>query len=327
MKFKVYSMVKEDRVDVAINEAVIYMDGLIELSPAIHIKSEERKDSLYEILPSWSLLVLNMVKSIKTSYLQSFDREGCDGVILFVDKKKGLEDSNLFGQHTRVDGISYIEVYTSSWYYKKIDGAEGYSRNKVGSIRSQITHTLIHELMHAYSDQVKIPDMLHVFITENQFDSYLHYLKTANKNMDISPNAKRIYETALACLETDVTPKDEYPDSVSCAITVNRIYQKTFGTEIGGGASTYWLYNALLANTGFEMVDIPKEGDIVISPTGYAGKGGTIPNGHTGICGKDGLIMSNDSATGLFKQNYTISTWYTRYVEHGHFPMKYFRRK
>jgi predicted carbohydrate-binding protein with CBM5 and CBM33 domain len=75
----------------------------------------------------------------------------------------------------------------------------------------------------------------------------------------------------------------------------------------------------------WERVDLPDKGCVIISPTGYAGPGGILSNGHTGIVGVDGNIMSNDSATGLFTQNYTIESWRKRYVDQGKFPMAFFR--
>ncbi len=52
-------------------------------------------------------------------------------------------------------------------------------------------------------------------------------------------------------------------------------------------------------------------GNVVISVTGTGN--GTITHGHAGICGKAGNIMSNDSATGLWQQNYSVVSWVKYY--------------
>ncbi len=52
---------------------------------------------------------------------------------------------------------------------------------------------------------------------------------------------------------------------------------------------------------------------------------GTVPSdhGHTGVVGDFG-IMSNDSATGFFKENYTLSSWASSFSRRG-FPIHVFR--
>ena len=320
-------MTKDKRVADAVAEAETYLEGLdIQYSPITYVKSEERKPTLYEIVASWSLLLLKMVRSLKTSYLKSFPANGADVVVLFVDKDRALEDGSLYGQATPVEGVTYIEVYVSSKYAVTRDGQEFYTSNKLNAIRTQAAHTFIHELMHAYSNFIKTADILHVFITEGQFDSYKHYLLVNGKK--INELAQRLFTTAKNFLGRDVTPKDGVPDSVACAETVNAIYEEAFGEQIGGGASTYNLYYALKKHFNFEQVETPQPGDIVISPTGIpVMPGGKLTNGHVGIVGEAGVIMSNDSATGLFKENYTLQTWKERYVDKGKYLMCFFRRK
>jgi hypothetical protein len=45
-----------------------------------------------------------------------------------------------------------------------------------------------------------------------------------------------------------------------------------------------------------------------------------------GIMGDNGQIMSNNSATGLWDIHFTLPSWKARYVDHGGFPMVYYRR-
>ena len=137
-------------------------------------------------------------------------------------------------------------------------------------------------------------------------------------------NRSRLYIAAVSSLGTDASPNDIAPDELGCAETVNAVHRKAFGYEIGGGISTNLVYKALISHPKFIGVDKPLEGDVIISPTGYGN--GKLSNGHTGIMGKDGVIMSNDSATGLFKENYTLQTWRGYYEARGGYPVKFFRR-
>lgn len=137
-------------------------------------------------------------------------------------------------------------------------------------------------------------------------------------------NRSRLYIAAVSVLGTDASPNDIAPDELGCAETVNAIHRKAFGYEIGGTVSTSQLYKALLKHSKFIAVDSPLEGDVIISPTGYGN--GKLSNGHTGIMGKDKIIMSNDSATGLFKENFTLDSWRGYYASRGGYPVKIFRR-
>lgn len=134
----------------------------------------------------------------------------------------------------------------------------------------------------------------------------------------------RLYLGALTCLNTEASPNDLAPDELGCAETINAIHRKVFGFEIGGGLSTNRMYKVLDRSPLFLRIDQPSEGDLVISPTGYGN--GRLPNGHVGIVSKDGMIMSNDSKTGLFVENYSLNTWKDRYVGQGGYPVCFFRR-
>ena len=139
-------------------------------------------------------------------------------------------------------------------------------------------------------------------------------------------NRRKIYAAALSCLGTDASPNDLAPDELGCADTVSSILQKALGKAmaIDYTISTAQLYRELSTSKAYIRVSDPKEGDILVSPTGYGN--GNLSNGHTGIWGKDGLIMSNSSATGTFLQNYNSETWKNRYVLTGGFPMFTFRK-
>ena len=129
--------------------------------------------------------------------------------------------------------------------------------------------------------------------------------------------------------DVDNTVSDEF----ACAISVNKIVERCLGKPIGGGASTHYMYKALLWSpfwwkvSSFNPIKNPGDalpGDLVLSPSGY-GNSKVIPNGHVGIISTDKKIMSNNSLTGLWEENYTLTTWYMRYVVKGGYPMYVYR--
>ncbi len=133
---------------------------------------------------------------------------------------------------------------------------------------------------------------------------------------------ERVHQAALNSLGTDASPNDLAPDEVGCAETVTTIIRPIFGNPVILG--TYTLHDYLNSSKAFIQVVEPMPGDIVLSPTGM-GNGKIV--GHVGIVGNNNTIMSNDSYTGKFMANYTISNWHNRYVVAGALPMFYFRAK
>lgn len=156
-------------------------------------------------------------------------------------------------------------------------------------------------------------------------------LKVKQLFMDIQTNTPsfdnsvKLFQTAKSCLGTDASPNDAAPDELGCAETINEIYKKAFGEPIGGGVSTYLLYKALKTHPFFQKVDVATPGVIVISPTGYGGKNGVL-HGHAGIAGENGIIMSNDSNTGKFLENFTVESWRNRFERKGGYPVLFYRR-
>lgn len=136
----------------------------------------------------------------------------------------------------------------------------------------------------------------------------------------IKTPAQVLLETALACEGKDMA---RIQNELGCAEAVNAVHKKAFGKEIGGGASTYLLYQALKADKTFQKVTEWEPGDIIISPTGYSK--GPLTHGHVGICTEKG-ILSNDSKTFLFANNFTIASWVARYRVYGKFPVLFFRK-
>jgi hypothetical protein len=135
------------------------------------------------------------------------------------------------------------------------------------------------------------------------------------------PKRKILYEYARLCIGKDMS--FNAPDEVGCADAVNEICRRALGFPVGGGVSTTKMYQALQSSLRWKRVANGEPGDIVISPSGYGN--GSMPNGHVGIVAANNGIMSNNSYTGKWEENYTKAGWRARYVDHGGFPMAYYR--
>jgi hypothetical protein len=109
-----------------------------------------------------------------------------------------------------------------------------------------------------------------------------------------------------------------------CAEALNLIALIALGSPIGGELSTLRMYKALLANPSrFVRCYKPTQGVLIISPTGYGS--GRIANGHTGIFIDTVNIMSHQSDTDKWTQNYTLGSWKDRYEKVGGFHVELFR--
>ena len=142
-----------------------------------------------------------------------------------------------------------------------------------------------------------------------------------------STRMDKLYLQAIINLGKDASPLDEAEDELGCVDTVEEIYQKEFGRYIQPvkTLSTSKLYQTLLSHPDFVQRNYPKRGAIVISPTGYSTKGSL--HGHVGICGDCDLIMSNDSRSGLWLENYSNRSWNLYFNGKLGFPVKYFHLK
>lgn len=140
----------------------------------------------------------------------------------------------------------------------------------------------------------------------------------------ITSNADKFVASAKKLLGQNLSEGTGVPYYVACAISVNKVHQDAFGFPIGGGASTAELYQALLKSKYFKQVDMATPGCIVISPTG-TGSNSSYPHGHVGIRGLYG-ICSNDSATGIFSENYTDISWIEQFKVTEGYPVYFFAR-
>lgn len=125
-------------------------------------------------------------------------------------------------------------------------------------------------------------------------------------------NGEKLYTFALTFFNTDPTPKDEQYDGVACVHSLTTILNKYFGFPI----MTYTpvLLAHLKTDARFKAINEFKEGSIIVSPT-ESGNGSII--GHTGIIGRNGKILSNSSATGLWNDKYDCVSWVDRYSRKG----------
>lgn len=143
---------------------------------------------------------------------------------------------------------------------------------------------------------------------------------------DKKSRGEQLFDVAMTYTGKDVTPKDEVPDDVACAETVDTLYYKTFGEYISGGisVSTTVLKNEMLfTSSKFQRVPSFEKYAILVYPTGEGN--GRLANGHIFICGDSGKLYSNTSATGKFEQNYNLFTAKYRYETIGGFKPFYFR--
>lgn len=136
------------------------------------------------------------------------------------------------------------------------------------------------------------------------------------------PKRRALYEYARQCIGRDMAPQE---NEFGCAEAVTTIIQKLFPNFLPVTVSTLSLYRSLKTNRRFTEVRLADAlpGDIIVSPTGLGN--GAVKNGHTGIIGANGTIMSNNSSNGLWEANYTIEKWKAFYCTKGGFPVFVFR--
>lgn len=137
----------------------------------------------------------------------------------------------------------------------------------------------------------------------------------------IASRREQLFDAAQEAIGTDASPSDIAPDELGCAESVSKLIKSVlryFAVVTG----TWSLWDVLRRHEQFQEVDSPLPGDIIISPTGT---GNGSMRGHTGIVGNDLTVLSNDSSTGTFEENYTIAAWIKLYGGAGGFPVHYYR--
>jgi hypothetical protein len=141
-----------------------------------------------------------------------------------------------------------------------------------------------------------------------------------------SANALKLYTEAKDCLGSHITLDAAVPAALGCAEAVSYcLYYTNKSVPAIGLQGTMALYKWMLTHSDlFVQTTTPTVGTIIVSPTGM-GKNST-DHGHTGICGEYG-ILSNESQSGLFREQWTLEAWQAYYVKALGFPVFFFNLK
>lgn len=131
-----------------------------------------------------------------------------------------------------------------------------------------------------------------------------------------------LIEAAEKFLHKDASPQDIANDEVGCAESMTEILKTIFPT-FKGSLSTLALKNILDKDSRFIKVLSPSENTIILCATTES-HSKTVRNGHVGVIGKDGNIISNSSATGTMEYNYTLQSWKERFENNG-YPIHYYK--
>lgn len=132
--------------------------------------------------------------------------------------------------------------------------------------------------------------------------------------------SKHLCDVAYAHVGEDLSPTQGV---FACAQTVFTLLHLAFGDTYTTD-STKVAYDHFFVSNYYTRVLEPLPGDIAISPTDHGN--GNMANGHMGVVGKDGVILSNNSYDSKLEVNYNLVSWKARYVDVGGFPMVFFRR-
>lgn len=129
----------------------------------------------------------------------------------------------------------------------------------------------------------------------------------------------QVYNEAVKWLGADASPSDLADDVVGCAESVTTILARLNAMPVILGTSSLLSYASTSGK--FRRVASPVAGNIVIYATG-TGNGSIL--GHTGIVGKNNIVMTNDSYTGKWSANYTVDSMFKRYNGIGGMHPHYF---
>lgn len=119
-------------------------------------------------------------------------------------------------------------------------------------------------------------------------------------------------EFARTKIDTDFTSDTVCPDDVSCAYSVSTILQQYFkmrGIRFPIILGTDLLDETLAKSPHFKRITELKEGEKLPPNTVIVNPRTVDTFGHTGIPDDDGLIMNNQSSTGLWRKTYDRDSW------------------
>lgn len=144
------------------------------------IDLDESSESLYEVTNSWSFLTLKQTKSLKSSVINAFMKDGYEGVVFFVNDKYSKQESTLRGQHTngswKGHTVGLMEVYSKENKYtkpKEYDDGWYYPtyNSKTGAHYKLDEYVLIHETLHDLEKRyLNLDGYLHSEILAGRFE-------------------------------------------------------------------------------------------------------------------------------------------------------------
>ncbi|MCF7836023.1 MAG: hypothetical protein K9M15_02785 [Candidatus Marinimicrobia bacterium] len=145
----------------------------------------------------------------------------------------------------------------------------------------------------------------------------LAFKKTLDKNEFIYQTAKSLLGKKLRTIGKEL----------ACANVLNMFWEIATGKQIGGKDSTSKMFNSIRLDKRFREVKLEerKAGDICISPTGFREFTTRVYHGHCWILGKDDILYSNNSETGLFDDHWTVGGALRYYKEQNGFIFRVFR--
>jgi hypothetical protein len=142
------------------------------------------------------------------------------------------------------------------------------------------------------------------------------------KPVSMPTNQEKLYIISKGNLGLHCTLNDAIPHEKGCAEALSyNLKQAGVLIPDGGIAGTASMLTFLKTSPQFQEVNVPQAGDIIMSATGTGN--GTI-EGHTGIVMNNG-ICSNDSASGLWLERWTLQRWQAYYQQAGGIPTRFFR--
>lgn len=134
-------------------------------------------------------------------------------------------------------------------------------------------------------------------------------------------NREKLLEESIKWLGKEASPFDYATDELGCVESLCSIIKHSIARDFPLELATWKLFNLLKKDKRFKLTLDLKPGSIILSPTG---SGNGLIRGHTGIIGENGVIMSNNSHTGIWEENYTMDSWIERWRNKGKMPIYVF---
>lgn len=306
-----------------------------------YVKGLEVQEFLVEYID-----IKKLPKNVLTlDYYQTLFKKGCNAVIIHTSRK----DRDKYGivsasSGKPVRGFAYRNQ-KDGWCIA-VHANEGEKTREWDKTLTDFQGTTLHEFAHAISMMTGVTDRTHEFDYDYKLTTYLQSLSFERWNLlkELSGllttlrdllikqiDDRQVVQTnysrgqlllgyANASLGLDASPRGLAPNELACAESVSELIRKVL-PDFPVITGTYTLWERLKTDKRFMEVDEPQAGDIVISPTGTST---AKIVGHTGIMKTNKQIMSNSSNTGLWTQNYTVTSWANRWGVAG-YPILYYR--